>query len=67
MNGIGLYWYASGDLYQGTYKDNKRDGFHIIYYKDGDRAYAEYQDGFAEGLCSIYKSNDTIWRTYSKG
>ena len=32
MNGIGLYWNDDGDLYLGTYKDDKRDGLHMIYY-----------------------------------
>ena len=51
MNGIGLFWSPDGDLCQGNYKDNKRDGLKIIHYKaSGNTADAEYQDGLLEGL-----------------
>jgi antitoxin component YwqK of YwqJK toxin-antitoxin module len=50
-NGLGLLWFPSGDLYQCTYKDGRRDGLELIIYKDThETAEVEYQDGLEEGL-----------------
>jgi hypothetical protein len=50
MNGIGLYWSADGDLYLGTYKDDKSNGQYIFHFYSGEIAYNEYQDGLSEGI-----------------
>jgi hypothetical protein len=64
---MGLYWYPSGDLYQGNYKESKRDVFQIIKYKaTGKTANAEYKDGLLEGLFALHQPDGIIWRTYSK-
>ena len=64
---MGLYWYPDGDLYQGNYKDDKRDGLQIIHFKaTGDTADAEYQDDLPEGLWALHTSNGIIWYTHSK-
>jgi hypothetical protein len=67
MNGIGLLWFPSGNLYQGNYKDDDRNGLQIIHYKaDGNKADAEFVDNLFEGLYSEHTSDGIIWYTHSK-
>ena len=62
------YPFGIGSLYQGNYKDGKRDDLQIIHVKaTGNTADAEYQDDLRQGLYAEHRSDGVYWITYSKG
>ena len=44
-NGQGVYYYASGDRYEGTYVDDKRNGQGVYYHADGSQQEKFYMNG----------------------
>ena len=40
---------CSSDLYEGEYKDDKKNGKGIFYYNKGDRYEGEFKDGKKNG------------------
>ena len=49
MHGRGKYTYASGDVYEGEFKDDKRNGRGKYTYASGDVYEGEYKDGNYNG------------------
>ena len=43
--GIGTYYFANGDRYEGEWKDGNKDGLGTFYFADGDRAKEEWIEG----------------------
>ena len=39
MHGKGVYYYGNGDIYEGDWKDNLRDGSGTFYYKSKRETY----------------------------
>ena len=45
MNGQGTYYYASGERYEGGWKNDKKEGYGVFYWSNGDRYEGEWKDG----------------------
>ena len=44
MHGKGVYTYATGDKYDGEFKDDKMNGKGVYTYANGDKYDGEYKD-----------------------
>lgn len=57
-NGRGKFYYQDGGYYEGSWKNNKMDGYGKLYYEGGKLAYEGYwlQDEF-NGLGKVYNDN----------
>lgn len=42
IQGIGLRFYPDGRKFQGSFANNKRDGYGVLYYPDGQLEYEGY-------------------------
>ena len=50
-------YFDDGDIYEGDYKNNKREGKGIMYFDDGDTYEGDYKNDKADGK-GIYYYND---------
>ena len=57
MHGRGVFRYASGDVYEGDYKDNNRHGRGVCRYANGDVYEGDYKDDKRHGR-GVYRSAD---------
>ena len=44
-----LYFYKSGDKYEGDFKDDKKNGKGIYYFKNGNKYEGQFKNNFREG------------------
>jgi len=67
FNGIGEFFYLSGDSYFGDWKNNKRDGIgEATYATNGIRYLGEWEKDFPNGLGKIWFSNGSSYYGYWK-
>ena len=45
MEGKGIYYYKSGDKYDGEWKNDIKEGRGIYYYKSGNKCDGEWKNG----------------------
>lgn len=57
MLGHGIYRKPHGDHFEGTYFNDKRDGFGIELYSDGTRYEGIWKNGIKEGKGNFYKKD----------
>ncbi|MBM9502569.1 hypothetical protein JWG44_20145 [Leptospira sp. 201903071] len=68
-NGNGIYVYASGEVYSGTFKNDKRHGSGNILYKDGDRFAGNFQNDKKAGIGTYRFASGAVFsgRFYEDG
>lgn len=44
MDGTGMYKWANGDMYQGTFKRGMRDGFGTMTFSDGSKYVGQWKN-----------------------
>jgi hypothetical protein len=49
MKGYGIFTYANGDIYYGTWNNDKKDGFGTYISKSGDKYEGQYKNGVYHG------------------
>ena len=57
MDGFGIYRYKEGDIYEGGFREGKKQGFGRAYFADGDSYVGNYEN---DKMCGrgVYKSAD---------
>ena len=63
MHGRGLFIWASGQSYEGEYKNNKRNGFGQYSDTDGRIYFGEWRQGRRDGIGYIIQSNYEVRKT----
>lgn len=61
-DGLGGYFWDSGEIYLGTWKDGERNGFGTQFYQKDSKLYeGEYKNGMRYGLGIIYLANNDYY------
>ena len=58
--GKGIYYYNSGEIYEGDWKNDKREGKGIYYFKNGDRMMGDYLNNRPVGKHVILSINGNV-------
>ena len=58
--GKGIYYYNSGEIYEGDWKNDKREGKGIYYFKNGDRMMGDYLNNKPVGKHIILSINGNV-------
>jgi len=58
--GKGIYYYNSGEIYEGDWKNDKREGKGIYYFKNGDRMMGDYLNNKPVGKHVILSINGNV-------
>ncbi|WP_004471864.1 MORN repeat protein [Leptospira santarosai] len=68
-NGPGIYVYDTGEVYSGSFKDDKRHGYGDIFYRDGDRYSGYFQNDKKVGTGTYRFANGSVFsgRFYDNG
>lgn len=53
-------FYSNGEIYQGYYRNNKREGKGMIKYKNGKKFVGQFKNGLKEGLGIMKMPNNEI-------
>ena len=61
MEGKGIYYYKSGNRYEGEWKNDKREGKGIYYFNDGDRYEGEFKNHKMEGNFCVENDYNERW------
>ena len=59
-DGKGIYYYHTGNSYEGDWKDDKREGKDVYYYFNGDREIGDYLDNKEIGTHAVLKANSKV-------
>ena len=60
---IGTYYYPMGDIYEGEFKNNEKEGYGIFYYSDGTIYEGEWKSNYPEGYGILYCLSGNIYET----
>ncbi|AXR62147.1 MORN repeat protein [Leptospira mayottensis] len=68
-NGLGIYVYDTGEVYSGSFKNDKRHGYGDILYQDGDRYSGYFQNDKKVGTGTYWFANGSVFsgRFYDDG
>ena len=60
MEGTGKFFYNNGDIYEGDFKNGKKEGNGKIYYENGDRYEGEFKNDVRDGKGKLFLDNGEI-------
>lgn len=68
MNGEGVYYYESGEIYRGQWFENARSGDGQLEYKNEDKFTGQWLDDKQDGIGTMNYANGNVFEgVYSKG
>ncbi len=57
-----VHFYSNGDKYECEFKNDKNEGYGILYYPDGNRYEGEWKNNLMEGYGIVYCSDGNIYK-----